>query len=851
MIITCDECSSSFSVGDSLIKDTGSKVRCSKCNSVFVAFPQSAEGIEGLKTAEEELALDSEDQMLEEKVEDFGLDDLDSDLGDFLDDEEDEPLAMSSGIEESELDLNDFDGSLDEASGSESDNVLEEAEGELELDLDFDQDDDPDIRMADESIDGDDLPDLDDLEGLSALDEAELTTDEADSALENLDFELESETDSELDLSDLGLEEEDISALEVNEFDELDLSDLETAIDDKSAPAETAEADPEELNLDLETDDQDVAKTADAGLGVEVSDELDLSDLDLEIEDASTSAEISAAGSDELDLDFDLEAETVADEIDLSDITDIMEDEETPAAEAQPGGLDLDGEVESDSATSGDEPTAVADSIDIDELDLSDLENFIESEDASVAQAAADDSARDLDFDLDFQSDDGGEPTGETAAGSESDDELDFSDLESMLESDETPSVEATDNSEADELDLQFDLDEPATAEAGAEAADELDLQFDLDEPSNAGAEVAGDSGAEDQKDDFLDIEQLLEEGEGSELPAGAELNGDVTDLPLEMEAALNDASKGADAELELDFDLESELQAKEDEDLFETGESTDQQLESNLLASDETEFLEVAGIEETEFQDTSGTSVVGTDEITSSELSETDSAYEATNVLPGSESEIPIAEPLGAGPVAPMPKKARSKKPVLAVALLLIVAAGVLIIPNMLGIKIPYISDIKIPYLSDLDVKIPYLSDWLNPKPQDVTGNLKIIPLEKTINGKFVDNSKSGQLFVIRGKIKNDYDHPRSYIKVTGKIYLKGKKIAKTVTVYCGNMLTNSDLAAMDITEISKKLRNRSGDKRSNFKVKTGNSVPFMIVFDKLPQNLDEYTVEVEGSSI
>ena len=203
-----------------------------------------------------------------------------------------------------------------------------------------------------------------------------------------------------------------------------------------------------------------------------------------------------------------------------------------------------------------------------------------------------------------------------------------------------------------------------------------------------------------------------------------------------------------------------------------------------------------------------------------------------------------------GAGGVR-SPKKARSKKPVLVVVLLFLLAVGVFIIPNMLGIKIPYISDIKIPYLSDLDVKIPYLSDWLNPAPQDVAGNLKIIPLGNTINGKFVDNSKSGQLFVIQGQIKNDYDHPRSYIKVTGKLFLKGKKIAKTATVYCGNMLTNSDLSAMDITAISKKLGNRSGDKRSNFKVKTGNSVPFMIVFDKLPRNLDEYTVEVEGSSI
>ena len=97
------------------------------------------------------------------------------------------------------------------------------------------------------------------------------------------------------------------------------------------------------------------------------------------------------------------------------------------------------------------------------------------------------------------------------------------------------------------------------------------------------------------------------------------------------------DASNGADAELELDFDLESELQAKEDEDedLFETGESTDQQLESNLLASDEADFLEEAGIEETEFQDASETSVVGTDEFASEELTETDNAYGATHVLP------------------------------------------------------------------------------------------------------------------------------------------------------------------------------------------------------------------------
>jgi hypothetical protein len=586
-------------------------------------------------------------------------------------------------------------------------------------------------------------------------------------------------------------------------------------------------------------DEPRVAEIAAAGLEVEASDELDLSDLELEIDAASDSEETSAAGSEDFDLDLDLAAETVAgsqegatDELDLSDLTDILENEGPPAAEAQPEGLDLDLELESEASTGADEPAAVADSGDIDELDLSDLEDFIETEDVPAAQAAADDSAQDLDMDLDFQLDDGA-PTTESAADSQDDDELDFSDLEQMLESDETPSVEATDSNHAQDLDLQLDLDEPSTA--GADAA------------------AAADPGATAQDDDFLDIEELLEEGEASEPLEGAGLNGDVTDLPLDMEAALDDASKGADAELELDFDLESELQAKEDEDqdFFDTSESTDNQLESNQLASDEVDFLEAAEIDETEFQDSSQTSVISTDEFASDELSGTDSDFGSTHVLPGSESDLPIAESLTRETVLHVPPKARSKKPVFVVVLLFLLAIGVIIVPNMVGIKIPYISDIKIPYLSDLDVKIPYLSDWLNPEPQDVAGNLKIIPLGNTINGEFVDNSKSGRLYVIQGQLRNDYDHPRSYIKVTGKLFYKGKKISKSTTVYCGNMLSNSNLAAMDITAISKRLRNRSGDKKSNFKVKTGKRVPFMIVFDKLPRNLDEFTVEVEGSSI
>jgi predicted Zn finger-like uncharacterized protein len=833
MIITCDECNSSFSVGDSLIKESGSKVRCSKCDSVFVAYPQVIEDIEKLETGEDELRLDG----------------LDSDLGDFLgDDEADENLTMSTEIDESELDLSDFDNTLGATTGLESDEVYEDTEGELELDLDFDQDDDSDLMLDDESIAGDDLPELEDLDSLV---ETQSVADEVDSDLEDLNLELDSETDAEfelegedgLDLADLGIEEEATSKQEepsAQESDELDLSDLELSLDENTAPADTAVTGSDDLEFDLDVGEKEVAEVAEADLEIEAADELDFSDLDLEMADASVAEkglEVGEAEAEDLDLDLELKAETVAgseengaDELDLSDLTGIIEDEDAPTAEAQPEELDLGPVLESDGEIGGEKPVAFADSGDTDELDLSDLENIMETGETSTA---ADDSVQDLEMDLDLQMEENAPQTEateatEAAAVSQDSDELDFSDLENMLESDETPSVETTEGNDSQELDLQFDLDEPGGG--------------------GSGETTAGDTVPDAQDDDFLDIEQLLAEGEEDSPQKSVEMDGDVTDLPLEMEAALDDASKGAGAELELDFDLESELQAKEG--LFEADE-TDNQPEPNLLASDEVDFLDEGGVEETEIQNAGATSVVGTDDFDSNDMAETDSAYGETQALPGPEGGLPIMEAEDEAPVEHAPKASRSKKPLMVAVLLIFLAVGVLIVPNMLGIKIPYVSDINIPYLSDLDVKIPYLSDWLNPEPQDVAGNLKIVPLGNTINGNFVDNAKSGQIFVIKGHIKNDYDHPRSYIKVTGKIFLKGQKMAKQTTVYCGNTLSNSELASLDMAAINKKLSFRSGDKRSNFKVSTGKKVPFMIVFDKLPNNLDEYTVEVEGSTI
>ena len=193
MIITCEECNSSFNVNDSLIKESGSKVRCSKCDSVFVAYPQ---------LSDDELALES-DEPLPGRDENPELEDFDSSIGDFLsEDEEDEkteaPTAYSA-TEEIELNLDDFDNTLE----PESKNALKATDGELELDLDFDQDDASGSVLSEEEAADDELPDLgdledlDDIEDLGAFDEEGLTEEENDSGFEDLELEMEDKAPSE------------------------------------------------------------------------------------------------------------------------------------------------------------------------------------------------------------------------------------------------------------------------------------------------------------------------------------------------------------------------------------------------------------------------------------------------------------------------------------------------------------------------------------------------------------------------------------------------------------------------------------------------------------------------------
>jgi predicted Zn finger-like uncharacterized protein len=807
MIVTCNECESSFNVDDSLIKDHGSKVRCSKCSSVFVIYPETPDS--GIGEDDDDLRLDMVEDLdadfdSEEETEGLAIDDSEDDelpdLGDMIDFEDDEPAfeeTADEGLDDLDLDLDE-----DETVATSESGFGEEEELDLDLDeesaAEAEESELDHVEMADS-----DMSDLQmDLNDLDQAEEADMGAAES-----GLDF-------------DLGADDQKAVAAQ-DEGDELDLSDLEDLVaSDASADLGAMSVDTsEDADLDLELEAEKVEPpAAEEAAAPEEPDELDMSDLagamdsDAEMELADTAAE----ASDDVDLDLTMEPEPEAeaadsgavieeaDELDLSDLDDIVDAGEEPALEDLTAEASEDLDLDLEAEPKAEEPM-VASSADLDgadELDLSDLDDIMESDEAAAAADPVDE-----DLELDFEVNEGAVETA-PAESPEPSDQIEMSDLEKMLESDETPA-----SGDAEEIDLDLDLESEETAEVSASAA--------------------GQTGSDDAE--FLDIEKMLEEGEDT---VSAE-QGVEEIAELDLEAVMDEAAKAKEPELELDLDLEGDLQ--ETEGVLDISAGGEEDLEFDLLDSDE-ETLQFGATQAAATQIEEGLSSSSdlgatTDDFSTDDFAETRDLYGQTDAI----------DPMRAG-ITEAVKKRRTRKPILVGFLLLLLCLIGYIVTQNLGIRIPYVSDINIPYISDL--KIPYLSGLMKSKSQDTAGNLKIAPMGQTITHKFIENTTGGKIFVITGQVRNEYDHPRSNIKITGKLYRRGKALVKTATVYGGNVLTDSDLTQMDIAAINKRLQNRFGDNRSNIKVKTGRTLPFLIIFNKLPGNLDEYTVEVSGSS-
>jgi predicted Zn finger-like uncharacterized protein len=119
-----------------------------------------------------------------------------------------------------------------------------------------------------------------------------------------------------------------------------------------------------------------------------------------------------------------------------------------------------------------------------------------------------------------------------------------------------------------------------------------------------------------------------------------------------------------------------------------------------------------------------------------------------------------------------------------------------------------------------------------------------------RAITGNFAQSSSAGQLFIIKGMVVNNYSGSRSSILIKGSILDDKGKVVKTKLAYAGNTFTDNEIKELTVERISQAMRNKPGKGNMNTNIKPQVAVPFMVIFEELPENLSEFTVEAVSSA-
>ena len=130
-------------------------------------------------------------------------------------------------------------------------------------------------------------------------------------------------------------------------------------------------------------------------------------------------------------------------------------------------------------------------------------------------------------------------------------------------------------------------------------------------------------------------------------------------------------------------------------------------------------------------------------------------------------------------------------------------------------------------------------------PGANEAKGEIRLSNLQ----GSFITNRKEGELFVIHGSAINNFSEAQAAIQVKGVIFDKSGEQLLQKTIYCGNPISDNDLRKLPYSKMEEMMGNQFGESLANLNVTPNQSIPFTIVFRKLPKTLSEFIVEVADS--
>lgn len=142
--------------------------------------------------------------------------------------------------------------------------------------------------------------------------------------------------------------------------------------------------------------------------------------------------------------------------------------------------------------------------------------------------------------------------------------------------------------------------------------------------------------------------------------------------------------------------------------------------------------------------------------------------------------------------------------------------------------------------------IGLGFLVDWYAEKgPEE--GNITI----RNIVASYVMNGSGGELFVVRGEAVNNFKKPRASVQVKVSILGPGGAVLASKSAFCGNSLSNEQLATLPLAKIEEAMNNQFGDSLANLGVKPGSAIPFVVAVSAVPKEATDYSAQVAGSTV
>jgi hypothetical protein len=148
----------------------------------------------------------------------------------------------------------------------------------------------------------------------------------------------------------------------------------------------------------------------------------------------------------------------------------------------------------------------------------------------------------------------------------------------------------------------------------------------------------------------------------------------------------------------------------------------------------------------------------------------------------------------------------------------------------------------------------VVFYSYWgymtLNEDKVKITQETGLITV-RSVEAAYIKNKTTGDLLVISGEAVNEYNKPRASIQIKGIVFGADGKEVSSKSAFCGNPLSEEQLATMTMEQIEAAMANQFGDSLANMEVAPGVGIPFTIVLPRPPAGATDYGVESVGSTV